>query len=388
MPNSNLTADPVSLAADWFVQSGIQDTSRDPKFRGGVHAWYDFEKKSFPFIYSEITGYAVNLFLFIHEVLKNPVYLERARLAGDWLLQARDSKYGLVVNRVYHRSEEKPYYDSWIFTFDQWMIIDGLCQLSAVTEDKNYLKGAQEIADLLLEKTGRSDSFMDPAFNLDTGKAEATNDKWSRQSGSFHAKALLGLNRLFKLTCDEKYETYAFKLAERACLDQTQDGRFITQKNQASTHLHPHCYTLEGMLYFGLTHNKPSFTQASKRGLEWILNAQQDDGTIYAYFRDSRFLPYERADILAQTLRLSAVMLGYFPEFQKFKLQLDRLKKKLLSYQIQEGSQKGSFLYGQEENGMTHRHANAWVSMFALQALWLYDQSQNHEFKYDFSFFA
>ncbi len=395
MTKSNLTVpkqskgnDPVLLVSDWLLQSGIQNTDADPKFRGGVNAWYDLKKQTFPFIYSEITGYAVSAFLFIHHVLKGPIYLERAQLAANWLLRSRDPKYGFVVNRVYHPSEEKPYYDSWIFTFDQWMIIDGLCNLSGVTGDRSYLHGAQEIADRLIQKTFRHDNYMYPAVNLENGQVEAANDKWSRQPGSFHAKVLLGLNRLFNLTHDQKYLTHAFRLAERACLDQKENGRFVTQINTGSTHLHPHCYTLEGILFFGLSQNRQSLIEASKKGLEWMLNSQHDDGTLYAFFQGDQFLPYERADILAQILRLSAIMLGYFPEFQKFKPQLERLKKKMLSYQIKEGPQKGGFLYGQEENGIIHDHANAWVSLFALQALWLYDQSQTHDFKYDFSFFA
>ncbi len=388
VPKQSKSNDPVLLVSNWLLQSGIQNTDADPKYKGGVNAWYDLEKKTFPFIYSEITGYAVNTFLFLHHILKDPVCLERARLAGNWLLNSRDPKYGFVLNRVYHSSKAQSYYDSWIFTFDQWMIIDGLCNLSSITGDQNYFHGAQKIADALIEKTFRPDGFIFPAFNLENGQVEAANDKWSRQSGSFHAKAILGLNRLFNLTHDQKYLTHAFRLSERACLDQKENGRFITQTDNGSTHLHPHSYTLEGLFYFGFSQNKPSLIEASRKGLEWILSSQHEDGTLYAFFQDGQFLPYERADILAQTLRLSAIMLGYAPEFQKFKPKLDRLKKKLLSYQIQEEPQKGSFLYGQEENGMIHRHANAWVSMFALQALWLYDQSQTHDFKYDFSFFA
>ena len=379
---------PVLSASNWFIRSGIQDMEADSKFRGGVYAWHDLRNGSYPFIYSEITGYAINAFLFFHRITGNPIYLERARLAGDWLAGARDKKYGLIPTRLSRAGDDNAYYDCRAFTFDQWIVVCGLCSLFTVTENRVYLKCAEEIAAALLGQTLQKDGFMYPTFNLKSGRPEATNDKWSRQPGAFHAKAALGLGQLYHLTHNERYFSCALKLAERALMDQKEDGRFITQTSDQSTHLHPHLYALEGILYLGTAQNDKKLIDVCKKGLTWILNSALEDGTIYCFFKNQHFVPYERADVLAQTLRLATIMGERVSHFQRFRLKLDRIREKLLLYQVSSGPQEGGFFYGQEENGTIHFHLNAWVTMFAAQALWLYDHSQVNDSKYDFSFFV
>jgi len=380
--------DPVLLASDWLVHSGIQDTSGNPKLNGGVSAWYDLKTKSYTFLYPEITGYAVNFLLFFQLILKDLIYQERARLAADWLIRVREETYGLIPNRVYHEVLHQPYYNSWVFTFDQWMIISGFCSLFEFTRDQVYLKTAEELAKLLIEKTFKSDGSMHPVFNLKTGQGEAANNKWSRQSGSFHAKALLGLSQLHKLTKEKEYLFRASQLARYALLNQEENGRFITQMNEKSTHLHPHLYSLEGLLSFGILQDDEKLIQACEKGLEWILNAEREDGTIYSFFKGGRFAPYERSDVLAQTLRIGAVLLERSEHIQKFKSKLQALKRKLLSYQVKTGMHAGGFFYGQEQNGTIDYHLNAWVTMFAAQALWLFERPQQNGSNYAFRFFV
>lgn len=382
------TNNPALLAAEWLLHSGIQNTSDDPRVHGGVNAWYDLKTKSYPFLYSEITGYAINALLFFHEILNDPIYLERARLAADWLIRFRDSKYGLVANRVYHETPNQPYYDSWIFTFDQWIIIYGFTNLFQITRDQVYLNAAEEIAKLLIRKTFRDDGSMYPIFNLETGQPEATNDKWSRQSGSFHAKALMALSSLYKLSGEENYLRHAAQLAKYALLNQQENGRFITQTNEWSTHLHPHLYSIEGLLSFGLFQNDRTLVKACEKGLEWILNSGEGDGSIYSFFKNDRFVPFERSDVLAQTLRMGAILLEHSDQIRQLNPKLKLVKEKLLSYQEKSGREAGGFLYGQEQDGTTHHHINAWITMFAAQALWLYDHLQTNGPKYDFRFFV
>ena len=61
--------DPIRLAARWLSESGIQHRDRDPKLNGGVAAWYEADKRLYPFLYSEITGYALSAWCFLNKVL-------------------------------------------------------------------------------------------------------------------------------------------------------------------------------------------------------------------------------------------------------------------------------------------------------------------------------
>ena len=60
--------DSVRRASDWLTESGIQHDGPDPSLEGGVAAWYEMDAKIYPFLYSEITGYALTAFLFLHRL--------------------------------------------------------------------------------------------------------------------------------------------------------------------------------------------------------------------------------------------------------------------------------------------------------------------------------
>ena len=383
---STVTAPTVHKAFQWLLESGIQVRSQDPKTEGGVCSWYDLKTKSYPFIYAEITGYAVNAFLFYYRRTQNEKHLSAAIRAGQWLIENRDATTELVLTRQWLSNTSEAYYDDCFFVFDQWVIVYGLANLSAVSGEKRFLNAAVSIADFLLRHTKKPDGFFEPLYDCKEKKSKAFNDKWSRQSGSFHAKALMSLALLFKLTGAAVYRKAADQLLTKTLSIQTSDGRFITQDNEQNTHLHPFIYTLEGLVSYGLSDNRAVVWPAVERGMKWILERQNPDGSLYCFFRNGRFQPSIRVDTLAQAIRIGTVCLsrGLLTGFENA---LDRLRTKMNSYQMTEGPQTGGFLYGTEENGAVHEHVNAWVTMFAAQAMCIQDELRNSQAPYDMSFF-
>ena len=94
-----------------------------------------------------------------------------------------------------------------------------------------------------------------------------------------------------------------------------------------------------------------------------------------------------RVDILAQALRVGSILLQH-QRAVDLKNSLEKLKTKLLSFQIAGGSQQGGFWYGQEQNGTIHYHINSWVTMFAVQALSIAtDTKDRHHSPYTGQFF-
>ena len=79
-----------------------------------------------------------------------------------------------------------------------------------------------------------------------------------------------------------------------------------------------------------------------------------------------------RTDILAQALRVGAV-LAQHGLLRDEEGRLEKLRARILAQQITGPFQQGGFFYGQEENGAIHPHINAWVTMFAGQALAVFD---------------
>jgi len=364
---------PANAAFSWLLHSGIQDQTPSPDKNGGVNAWFDVRTQSYPFLYSEITGYAVNAYLFAYTQTGESAYLTASKMAADWLIRQEFPENGLIRTRVNHDHFRVPYFDEWVFTFDQWIIAYSLACLAQACGEKTYLTHAVKMADFLLANTVRPNGLFFPVYHVGRKEPEATGDKWSRQSGGFHAKALMALDKIHELTGQSSYAEAARKLFSATLELQQPDGRFITQDNEGSTHLHPHLYTVEGLLQYGLFHGNGEALKAALRGVEWVLAGQRQDGVVFSFFKDQAFQPFTRADVLAQTLR-TAVKLQQTGLLKGKDSELKKLRDKLLSFQVQQGSMRGAFFYGQEQDGSIHYHLNAWVTMFAAQALWLADQ--------------
>lgn len=378
----------VRFAIEWLVNSGIQNLEANPQVNGGVHAWFNQETGKFSFLYSEITAYAVNAFLFLYQFTNDIRYLERAKSAANWLLRVAWRINGGVKTRLELDDESTPYFSHRTFTFDNWIVAYALCNLYKVTGETVYLEKGNELGKFLMAQTTREDGLFYPIFDVEAQKPESPNDKWSRQSGSFHVKALFALIDLSDLTKNSLYLDCASKLAKAVLALQKDDGRFITQENNQTTLLHPHLYTLEGLFYLGYKRNQPECFKAVEKGLQWIFDSHQDRDSICCFFQDGHFLPYVRVDTLAQTLRLGTILIGMGRSLPNLRRRLEHLRTQLLSYQIHSGPHRGGFLYGQEENGLIHRHVNAWVSMFAMQALLIYDVLNKQENTYKFDFFV
>ena len=98
-----------------------------------------------------------------------------------------------------------------------------------------------------------------------------------------------------------------------------------------------------------------------------------EDGAIPKFFASNVFSEYFRTDVMAQVLRLGAVLysLKLLPE--EYIPKLNFLRKKLLETQYKDkNSQFGGFLFGYTLDGKKKEHVNSWCSMFALQALEMY----------------
>src|SRR3989338_3442009 len=51
---------------EWMTKSGIQNEAGE--HAGGFNGWYDIDRKTYPFVYSEITGYGITTLLFMNSL--------------------------------------------------------------------------------------------------------------------------------------------------------------------------------------------------------------------------------------------------------------------------------------------------------------------------------
>jgi len=368
-------------AQNWFYNSGIQNVDREESLNGGFNSWYDPKAKEYAYIFSEITGYALTALVHLHHHGDpRDDLLQRGELATAWLTKQATHPSGGVRTRYFYKEVPGMYtgYD-WkngtLYTFDAGVVLFGVTNLYKTQANPDYLNYARTVAEFILAMQKPEGGFY--AYFLPTIPEKVdVPDKWSTQSGAYHTKLALGLLRLFELTGDERYREAAVNTCEFALNFQRPSGRFVTYRREGDTHMHPHCYSGEGLLFAGQFLNEPRYVEAARRAAAWSLNSQMaSGGTPSMYYKSKKeFGPYERSDELAQVLRLSTLTLddSYLPRMQK-------LRDRLLQFQVEsdDPAADGGFRYGWDEDGTEYHHVNSWCTMFALQALQMLAQRES-----------
>ncbi|MBI3252149.1 MAG: hypothetical protein HYZ52_02360 [Candidatus Omnitrophica bacterium] len=371
--------DSAGRIRSWLLNSGIQNLSRDRRAHGGFSAWYELDSDLYPFLYSEITGYAITTLVYLHTLKKDPLLVERAEQAAEWLGRCARLPRGGVRTRYYLVPHyETPNYSfdrGRVYTFDTAIVGYGLLQLHKVTRKRLYLKWAREMTDFILFKMARPDGLFHPYYDSRTNRPGEDFEKWSDQAGSFHAKVALLFIDLWRQTGESHLKDAAGRLL-RACLKlQKASGRFVTNLEDDSTHLHPHCYTLEGLVYAYHHLGHHELAAPLRRGMAWLLKAVGDDGSISTFYKNRRFDFHERSDIVAQALRIGSLLYGlnvYRTPGLSSVLERIRRHLELFIYRRPSG-QKGGVLYGAATDGLVRMHLNAWCGMFAIQSIVMHE---------------
>jgi hypothetical protein len=114
----------------WLLYSDIRIKKGSNK--GALYGWMNLKPVSFPFIYSEITGYAITCFCWIVSEFGNPKALRAAKDSAGWIVKNMRphllvARPPLVVN--YPNDLSDVYY-----SFDNGMILIGLLNLYKITK--------------------------------------------------------------------------------------------------------------------------------------------------------------------------------------------------------------------------------------------------------------
>ena len=364
----------IDMGIDWLLNSGIQNVSG--KHSGGFNGWYDVDNKIYPFVYSEITGYGITSLLFLNLVRKGEIFVQHAEKAAEWIIKQAMHSCGGVRARAYTITSDKMYSfeNNILYIFDNGMVLPALVNLYTNTKKEQYLNTAIEIGNFLLSMQ-KDDGFFYAAYNASNNTTMDNQEKWSSQSGSYHAKLAIGLIDLYNATKNEAFLQSALKICNASLEQQQGDGRFVTQQNEKSTHMHPHCYSAEGLLYAGTVLKEDKFIQSAGDAIKWALVNQLPNGGMPCKFVDGKFISHERSDTLAQVLRLATYLrsIGLMDD----DTDIENLKSRLVQFQKTEGEHKGGFFYGTELDGTGRNHINSWCSMFSLQSLIMHSYFKN-----------
>ena len=353
---------------NWLLYSDIR--IKDGQDKGALFGWKNLNSKSFPFIYSEITGYAVTSFSWIYASLGNYLALQAARESAKWiqkniqsnLLFARPAALGSVPNDL----------SELFYSFDNGMIVIGLVNLYKITKDLGNLLLAEKITQTLIDRffdgeklIARLDNSCNPMIEEDTKGIV----KWSTISGAYHAKLSLALLELSRLTNNPKYSEVSNSICDYAIKTQCSDGHFMTNPGSDIVFLHPHLYACEGLIYSGIAQSNEEHHRVGLNGILWAIE-QAESSKVGGLYSNTGTYAVEQSDCTAQLVRLLILcrsQLGKFINSSKLDNVIQSLHSRLLDFYIANGNDRGGMRYQ-----LNLDSACSWCTMFSMQALHLW----------------
>ena len=369
----------INKAKNWLLNSNVQQ--KNGEHIGAFNSWYDNEQKNFTFAYPEITGYALTLLTYLYSLEKNPIYLQKAKQAAEWIIKkVVDQDGGCFSCFPYLSSFNKN--QGIKYVFDSGMILNGIVNLYREVPDNRYLNSSIKIAEWLQDMQQKDGSFI-PFIDKDGIKKQKL-ETWSTQSGSYLSKVSIGLLNLYDITRNNEIKNMATKSLNNALSFQKSDGRFKTYNNYNSSNFHPHCYSAEAMLTAGLFLEIKDYLNSATNATKYILENLSLDDEVPRHYMENKFNYNERSDIIAQVLRL-AVLLKYLGLLESSK-EIQKIYNRLLLYQEKTNGHEGSFVFGKRSDGSIANNANSWCTMFALQALILHNNILTNKLEFNWRY--
>jgi hypothetical protein len=148
---------------------------------------------------------------------------------------------------------------------------------------------------------------------------------------------------------------------------QLADGRFLTNPAAEETHLHPHCYTIEGLLFLAHEFQRADLLDHAKLAIDFAFRVcmSQPDEIVHSWPTTDNYCGAAlRSDAIVQSLRAYYIVKllddAYAPDWEG---QVDGLVTIVDSF----GLPGGGTSYGRSGNGLLIEHANSWCHMFRVE---------------------
>jgi hypothetical protein len=268
-------------AGQWLAHSGIQLPT------GGVARYYCADEQRNASVSTEITGYALSGFVFLHKTLSagDEEYLNHACAAARFLTGvAWDAR-----NNAMPFEMEPP---AFTYFFDCGIIVRGLVALWRVTRNQELLGVAAAIGESMARDFARDNGQYWPILSLpDKRPLEVDALRWSRSSGCYQLKAAMAWRELGDATGDARFGERYLAALESALANHEAFLPGHTDSLKVMDRLHAYLYFLEGLL--------PCADDA-----RCAAALAQGIGRVGAYVEEIG-PDFVRCDVLAQLLRVS-----------------------------------------------------------------------------------
>jgi hypothetical protein len=375
----------VELGLGWLAHSGIRHADDGSLASGGVNQGYDWQRRHYPFVYSEITGYAVSTFVNAYRWTGDEVYLSLAGQAARFLLRLQGGVTDGAARGAIPHSLSLPDLEvqRQYYSFDGAMCLQGLLDLHAVRPDERLEEAACAIGDWLVERMQRADGAFWAMYDGATGERQHAGENFYDDGGCLHAKHAIGLLRLSQATGDGRYAEAARRVCDWVLALQDEDGAFRASERLPEVVSHPHCYAAEGLLYAHYVLGVERYLEAARRAGEWLLRVQNRDGSVNMAYRQrwwrmgrrvvEKLFPPHVTDATAQAVRIWLI-LYYLDGETRFREASRRAASFLRCMQCVSAADPNA--YGGFYYARGHPMMFAWCAMFSVAALHAVDHIQ------------
>jgi hypothetical protein len=337
----------IHQAGNWFVHSGIQEPG------GGVARFHRSDVGRNEPVSTEITGYAVSTFVYLHSLTGDPQYLDRATAGARYLT-------GVAWDPG---SRTMPFeIDPARFTyfFDCGIIVRALLAAWRATGTQEFLDVAAALGRQMIRDFDASTGDFHPVLSL-PDKLPAPRDplRWSQSAGCYQLKAALCWWDLAEATGDTEFREPYLRVLDYSLRTYCRFLPGHPDPLRVMDRLHAFSYFLEGLLPHA---GEPACAAALCDGLRRVGRHLRDIAP-----------EFERSDVYAQLLRmrLYAAAAGAAP--------LDREAAAfeaacLAGFQAASAGPRldGGFYFGRRR-GEWMPYVNPVSTGFALQALAMWD---------------
>ncbi len=343
----------------WLAHSGIQAAS------GGLSRYYRGDTEEYKNISTEITAYGVQGYLQL-PMPGEPGLLSHALRAGQFLCyDAGDPEAGVFPFEV-PRTGFPP--SHLVYFFDCGIIIRGLIALWNATTDPMYLERAERCGATMLQRMSRVDGTFFAVLDLASGVPSANPEVWSLDADVYQLKVGLAFLELAELTSSGLFSRTAEGLLQWSLRRHEMFLPGCDAKDQVSDRIHAYCYFLEGLLPF------------VEKQFECALALQTSIARVESLIAETAAV-LERCDCVAQLLRLR--LIADYMGFVEIDLAAaSREVERIAGFQLhtEDPRTNGTFSFGRR-HGELVCHANPVSTIFALQALRMWQEYQNGEFR-------
>lgn len=378
----------LELAIHWLTKSGIINTNRRIRAYGGINQGYDCKRKQYSFVYSEITGYAISMFLNLYRWMRDEEYLKMACEAADYLLslqctdESKTERGGILHSLSLPDMEKKNQY----YSFDTAMCLQGLVDLYVVTKQKQYYDASVMIGKWLVNKMQMDDGAFLAMYDAETGEMYHAGGFFDADKGCLHAKHAIGLLKLYEITKEQAYLESAKKVCDWVLSLQADDGAFWANIVRRYVFTHAHCYATEGLLYAYWKLKDERYLDAVQKSADWLMCVQGMRGAInrdfknhlsVARFLSSKVLPLKAVDATAQATRIWCTLFHLQKEIKYLKAS-EKAVKFLQSMQCINSSDSnaiGGFYYHHVGGMKIKKILYTWCAMFTVAALWWFQKA-------------